>query len=85
VAACAVAMVLTMDRPRPRRFRSAYHDGIAETSVAAPLWAAVIALANQYAERDLGFVNPALYPALWLQHRTIAACEATLPAELVSV
>ena len=31
------------------------------TSVAAPLWAAVIALANQYAGRDLGFVNPALY------------------------
>jgi subtilase family serine protease len=31
------------------------------TSVAAPLWAAVIALANQYADRDLGFVNPALY------------------------
>jgi subtilase family serine protease len=30
-------------------------------SVAAPLWAAVIALANQYAGRDLGFVNPALY------------------------
>jgi subtilase family serine protease len=31
------------------------------TSVAAPLWAAVIALANQYAGRDLGLVNPALY------------------------
>ena len=31
------------------------------TSVAAPLWAAVIALADQYAGRDLGFVNPALY------------------------
>jgi subtilase family serine protease len=30
-------------------------------SVAAPLWAAVIALADQYAGRDLGFVNPALY------------------------
>ena len=30
-------------------------------SVAAPLWAAVIALADQYADRDLGFVNPALY------------------------
>jgi subtilase family serine protease len=30
-------------------------------SVAAPLWAAVIALANQYAGRDLGFVNPTLY------------------------
>ena len=31
------------------------------TSVAAPLWAAVIALANQHAGRDLGFINPALY------------------------
>jgi subtilase family serine protease len=31
------------------------------TSVAAPLWAAVIALADQFAGRDLGFVNPALY------------------------
>jgi subtilase family serine protease len=30
-------------------------------SVAAPLWAAVIALADQYADRHLGFVNPALY------------------------
>jgi subtilase family serine protease len=31
------------------------------TSVAAPLWAAVIALANQDAGRDLGFIDPALY------------------------
>jgi subtilase family serine protease len=31
------------------------------TSVATPLWAAVIALADQYAGQDLGFVNPALY------------------------
>ena len=31
------------------------------TSVAAPLWAAVIALANQEAGRDLGFIDPALY------------------------
>ena len=31
------------------------------TSVAAPLWAAVIALANQHAGRNLGFINPALY------------------------
>jgi subtilase family serine protease len=30
-------------------------------SVAAPLWAAVIALADQYAGRHLGFVTPALY------------------------
>ena len=31
------------------------------TSAAAPLWAAVIALADQYAHRALGFVNPAIY------------------------
>jgi len=35
--------------------------GISGTSVAAPLWAAVIALADQYAGRHLGFGNPALY------------------------
>lgn len=31
------------------------------TSAAAPLWAGVIALADQYAHRHLGFVNAALY------------------------
>jgi subtilase family serine protease len=31
------------------------------TSASAPFWAAVIALADQYAGRHLGFVNPALY------------------------
>jgi subtilase family serine protease len=31
------------------------------TSAATPLWAAVIAVADQYAGHDLGFVNPALY------------------------
>ena len=31
------------------------------TSASAPLWAALIALADQYAGRHLGFVNPALY------------------------
>jgi subtilase family serine protease len=31
------------------------------TSVAAPLWAAIIALADQEAGRHLGFVDPALY------------------------
>jgi subtilase family serine protease len=35
--------------------------GASGTSAAAPLWAAVIALADQYAGRHLGFVNPALY------------------------
>jgi hypothetical protein len=31
------------------------------TSATAPLWAGLIALANQYAGRRLGFVNPTLY------------------------
>jgi kumamolisin len=31
------------------------------TSVAAPLWGAIVALADQYAGRHLGFVDPALY------------------------
>jgi subtilase family serine protease len=38
-----------------------YFLGGGGVSVAAPLWAAVIALADQYAGRILGFVNPALY------------------------
>jgi subtilase family serine protease len=31
------------------------------TSAAAPFWAGLIAVADQYAGHDLGFVNPALY------------------------
>jgi subtilase family serine protease len=31
------------------------------TSAAAPLWAGIIALADQYAGRHLGFVNAAIY------------------------
>jgi subtilase family serine protease len=31
------------------------------TSASAPFWAGLIAIANQYAGRHLGFVNPALY------------------------
>jgi len=31
------------------------------TSASAPLWAGIIALADQYASRHLGFVNPAIY------------------------
>jgi subtilase family serine protease len=31
------------------------------TSASTPLWAALIALANQHAGHDLGFVNPAIY------------------------
>lgn len=35
------------------------------TSAATPLWAGVIALADQYAGRPLGFVNPGIY---WIGH-----------------
>jgi subtilase family serine protease len=31
------------------------------TSAAAPVWAAIVALADQYAGRHLGFINPAIY------------------------
>jgi subtilase family serine protease len=31
------------------------------TSLAAPVWAAIVALADQYAGRHLGFINPAIY------------------------
>jgi subtilase family serine protease len=31
------------------------------TSASAPMWAALIALADQYAGRHLGFINPAIY------------------------
>jgi len=33
----------------------------AGTSASAPLWAGIVALADQYAHHDLGFVNPAIY------------------------
>jgi len=33
----------------------------AGTSASAPIWAALIALADQYAGRRLGFINPAIY------------------------
>ena len=35
--------------------------GAGGTSAATPLWAAVITLADQYAGRNLGFVNPVIY------------------------
>ncbi len=35
--------------------------GASGTSAAAPFWAAVVALADQYAGRHLGFVNPTIY------------------------
>jgi subtilase family serine protease len=36
-------------------------SGHGGTSAAAPTWAGIIALADQYAKRHLGFVNPAIY------------------------
>jgi len=41
--------------------RSDFLTGAGGTSAAAPLWAAVIALADEDAGRHLGFVNPAIY------------------------
>ena len=38
-----------------------YFYPAAGTSAATPLWAGLIALADQYAGRHLGFVNPAIY------------------------
>jgi subtilase family serine protease len=40
--------------------QSFFYPG-AGTSAAAPLWAGLVALADQYAGRHLGFVNPAVY------------------------
>ena len=36
-------------------------SGHGGTSASAPMWAGIIALADQYADRHLGFVNPAIY------------------------
>jgi subtilase family serine protease len=36
-------------------------SGHGGTSLSAPLWAGIIALADQYAKRQVGFVNPAIY------------------------
>ena len=36
-------------------------SGHGGTSASAPTWAGIIALADQYAKRHLGFVNPAIY------------------------
>jgi subtilase family serine protease len=35
--------------------------GAGGTSASAPLWASLVAIANQMAGRNLGFINPALY------------------------
>jgi len=42
----------------PGRYSIQQHGG---TSASAPLWAGIIALADQYAGHHLGFVNPAIY------------------------
>jgi subtilase family serine protease len=39
--------------------------GASGTSASTPLWAALIALANQSAGHDLSFVNPAIYRAIY--------------------
>jgi subtilase family serine protease len=36
-------------------------SGHGGTSASAPTWAGIIALADQYAKRHVGFVNPAIY------------------------
>jgi subtilase family serine protease len=41
-----------------RGYTISAHGG---TSASAPAWAGIIALADQYAKRHLGFVNPAIY------------------------
>jgi hypothetical protein len=49
------------DAGRQRRGRPGLLLPGAGTSAATPLWAALIALADQYSGRHLGFVNPAIY------------------------
>ncbi len=50
------------DHPGPPQV---YAGGFIETNIgtsnSTPLWGGVIALADQYAHHDLGFVNPAIY------------------------
>jgi subtilase family serine protease len=41
-----------------RGYAISVHGG---TSASAPIWAGIIALADQYTNRHLGFVNPAIY------------------------
>ncbi|HLZ80384.1 MAG TPA: S53 family peptidase [Ktedonobacteraceae bacterium] len=49
-----------------------YQDGVwgltGGTSASAPLWAALIAIANQMAGHPLGFINPALYKLALTSH-----------------
>ena len=55
------------------------------TSASAPIWAGIIALADQYAGRHLGFVNPAIYRIARSSHyhqafHDITAGSATRPS-----
>lgn len=38
-----------------------WHQHVGGTSIAAPIWAGIIAIADQAAGKPLGFINPALY------------------------
>lgn len=38
-----------------------WHEHLGGTSIAAPIWAGIIAIADQAAGKPLGFLNPALY------------------------
>jgi subtilase family serine protease len=48
------------------------------TSASAPIWAALIALADQYAGRHLGFVNPAIYAIARSAHYHLAFHDITI-------
>ncbi len=47
------------------RYTISGHGG---TSAAAPTWAGIVALADQYAHRHLGFINPAIYQIAHSSH-----------------
>lgn len=51
-----MALVLTSTRGG-----GPYLDSPSGTSSSAPLWGGLVALADQYAHHDLGFINPAIY------------------------
>jgi subtilase family serine protease len=59
--------------------------GAGGASAAAPLWAAVIALADQYASRALGFVNPGLYRIAHSAHYHHAFHDVTTGTNTVSL
>jgi subtilase family serine protease len=49
------------------------------TSAGAPVWAGIVAMADQYAGRHLGFINPAIYKIgrSARYHRAFQALECT--------